>query len=71
MLLYTVLDPESVLTPCDYPCMSAQRIPEGFLELTSGAQGQVVSRLISTDPMAYLKSGFSPGSSYPHASLEK
>lgn len=46
------------------PQMTVKEIPGGYLEGYDTPQGFCMSRLCSTDPLAYLKAEYTPGSIY-------
>ncbi|HIQ59117.1 MAG TPA: hypothetical protein IAB22_06660 [Candidatus Merdivicinus intestinavium] len=61
MLLYQML-PGEPLFPLEEPQTELRLVNGRLCECIAGAEGRVVSRLISTDPMDYLNPAFAPGS---------
>lgn len=64
MMLYTVI-PACLLFPPQTPAAGRwQEMGGRMLLLRETAGGQVVDRLVSTDPADYLRPGWQPGSSF-------
>lgn len=62
MLLYTNEPYEMIFAKDGAPRVKAITVPEGIVEAAGDNDGSLsVSRLISTDPRAYLNSKYAPG----------
>ena len=64
MMLYTVVSTPVVFPPQPPPAGQWRSCNGGMVLLRRTAQGQVVDRLVSTDPAQYLHPGFQPGSRF-------
>ncbi len=63
MVLYTIEPYESVFGEECHADIKSIDVPEGIVEASAGEDGIMsVSRLISTDPRAYLNPKYVPGS---------
>ena len=64
-MMYTVIPPEMWEAPQSRPEAVCIRCSRGYLEgIRDSRGGLVISRLISTDPAAYLDPGLAPGATY-------
>lgn len=64
MLIHSVTPLHLLTENPAYPQMSIKPFDGGYVEGYDTEQGFQISRLNSTDPSLYLKSGFMPGGIY-------
>lgn len=64
-MMYTVIPPELLEAQPSAPQAVCVKCPYGYVEgVRNGQGGVVVSRVISTDPAAYLDPRLAPGQVY-------
>ncbi len=69
-MLYTVVSPAEIFTqpPAD---IREHRAPFGCVMCSRTEKGEVVERLVTTDPFEYLKPCYLPGAPYAAGKTEK
>ncbi|MBR5485850.1 MAG: hypothetical protein IKV41_05010 [Oscillospiraceae bacterium] len=63
MLIHSVI-PQNLMFPPEMPASQIKPCRYGYVECIANNGGFTVSRLISTNPLAYLDPNFAPGSKF-------
>lgn len=62
MLIHSVAPLQMLMSPPENTPTQIRSCKYGFVEGVPGQDGFIISRIISTDPHAYLDQSYSPGS---------